>query len=147
MGLLSSRSEVAAAGHSASKVVHISVGAWVASAIRFGATLAGMAANNDQHGLALGLGGGAAVAVGSSMTRRQGFREQLATEMRERWLGQLVNCELGRNQDGTFWLLTIHHPTKGVHPVVVRLGDCDPYSPEALTFVLDRVSRWALQTP
>src|SRR5882757_8651442 len=106
-----------------------------------------MVTNNDLLGLALGLGGGAAVTVGSSMARRQEFREQLATEMRERWLGNLVNCELGRNQDGAFWLLTIHHPIIGVHPVVVRLGELEPYSRLALTFVLDRVTRWASQAP
>lgn len=102
-----------------------------------------MAANHDS--LALRFGGVAA--LGSSLSRWQEFRQQLATEMRDRWLGYLVNCELGRNQAGAFWLLTIHHPTMGVHAVKVRLGDRDPYSREALTFVLDRVTRWALQTP
>jgi hypothetical protein len=81
------------------------------------------------------------------MTRRREFREQLAKEMSERELGELVNCELGRKPDGPFWLLTIHHPTLGAQAVVIRLGDREPYSREALEFLLDRVARWASQVP
>jgi hypothetical protein len=95
-----------------------------------------MATTNDLLGLGPGLEG---------MARRREFRDQLAQEMREHWLGTLVNCELGRNQDGVFWLLTINHPTLGAHPVVVRLGDLEPYSRDALKFVLDRVTRWVFQ--
>jgi len=97
-----------------------------------------MATTNDLLGLGMGLEG---------MSRRREFRELLAKEMRERRLGTLVNCELGRNEDGVFWLLTINHPTLGAHPVVVRLGHLDPYSQDALQFVLDRVTRWVFQTP
>src|SRR5262245_41824120 len=95
--------------------------------------------------LALRLHG--AVTEVSSTAKRQEFREQLANQMRDLWLGDLVNCELGRNQDGAFWVLTIHHPVKGVHAVKVRVGERDPYSSEALAFVLERVTRWAWQAP
>lgn len=102
-----------------------------------GAIVAGMTTNDDALGWGLGFGRGASV-----VAKQQEFRGQLAAAMRERWLGQLVNCELGRNQDGLYWLLTINHPTLGVHAVVVRLGDLEPYSRDALEFVLDRVTRW-----
>ena len=103
-----------------------------------------MATNDDLLGLALGvLGIGAVLAIGSTVATRRQFRDQLGTAMRERGLG-LVNCELGRDHDGAFWHLTVHHQTKGVQVVRVRLGNLDPYSTDAMAFVLDRVTRWAL---
>jgi hypothetical protein len=106
------------------------------------ATVGTMATNDDLLGLAFGFSRGASV-----LAKRQQFREQLAEAMRERWLGKLVDCQLGRKPDGPFWLLTLNHPTKGVDAVVVRLGDLEPYSREALEFVLDRVARWAFHAP
>lgn len=106
-----------------------------------------MAANDDLVGLALlGLGIGAlAYAAGSTSASQRAFREQLATEMQERLIGKLVNCELGRGDGGAFWSLTINHPRRGVQVVRVRLGALAPYSQEAVAFVVERVSRWASQ--
>lgn len=96
--------------------------------------------------LALGVG---AVVVGSAMsasTKRREFKELLGRYMHERGLGVLVNGDVGRDERGVFWQLTIHHPAHGVQAVVVRVGDRDPYSPEAMAFVLDRVDRWGQRT-
>jgi hypothetical protein len=89
-----------------------------------------------------------AVVVGSAVSsnsKRSDFKEHLGRRMRERGLGELVNCELGRNDKGLFWQLTIQHPLRGIHAVVVRVGQMEPYSNEAIAFVLDRVARWGQQ--
>ena len=96
--------------------------------------------------LALGVG---AVMVGSAMsasTKRREFKERLGRSMQERRLGALVNGDVGRDERGVFWRLTIHHPTRGVQAVVVRVGDRDAYSQDAMTFVLERVERWGQRT-